>query len=173
MKEGLLSANIKKSLEDIVRHSFYINRIADRIVSILSVKFVMPNLATLYHHNYAHWAPSFADTITEYMDSRDCTTIYGETPIGDQQYEDPTECLNKTLDMNLELELLIKNAIVLSKDEGDYTTMVFLQDTLNKVIPITKDILILVDKAEMYGDSHSDWMRLDHDVDKFPIFGEQ
>lgn len=173
MKEGLISADIKKSLEDIVRHCFYINRIADRIVSILSVKFVMPNLAELYHLNYAHWAPSYADKITEYMDARDCTTIYGETPIGNQEYEAPLDCLNKSLEMNLDLEVLLKNAIVVAKDESDYTTMVFLEEALRDVVPITKDILILVDKAEMYGDTSSDWMKLDHDVDKFPIFGNK
>jgi ferritin len=170
--EGLLSENIKKSLEDIVRHSFYINRIADRIVSVLSVKFVMPSTADIYHHKYAHWAPAYADIITEYMDARDCTTIYGETPKGDQEYENPLVCFNKSLEMNLELEVLLKNAIVVAKDESDYTTMVFLQHSLEQVVPITKDLLILVDKMEFYGDTPKDWMKFDHDIPNFHIFGE-
>jgi ferritin len=169
--EGLISENIKLSLEEVVSHCFYINRIADRIVSILSVKFVMPNLANLYHHGYAHWAPAYADKITEYMDARDCTTIYGETPKGDQSYESPLECINKSLEMNLDLEKKLKKSILVAEKEKDYTTKVFLENALLDIIPITKDLLLLVDKMELYGDTPKDWMKIDHDITDFNIFG--
>ena len=39
--EGLLSEKTKLVLEKIIQHCFYINRMADRMVSVLSVKFVM------------------------------------------------------------------------------------------------------------------------------------
>lgn len=167
--EGLISEQIKASLEEIISHCFYINRIADRIVSILSVKFVMPKTANLYHHGYAHWAPAYADLISDYMDARDCTTIYGETIRGDQTYDNPLECMNKSLEMNLELEKIIKKAIQVADKENDYTTKVFLQDVLLKVIPITKDLLLLVDKLELYGDTPKDWMKFDHDVESFEV----
>ena len=52
--------------------------------------------------------------------------------------------------------------------------MVFLQTYLANIIDITKDILTLVDKSEMYDDSKSGWMRFDKDVKSFPIFnGEE
>ena len=168
--EGLISEKIKSSLENVVSHCFYINRIADRIVSVLSVKFVMPKTAELYHHNYAHWAPAFADKITEYMDSRDCTTIYGETPKGDQVYDSPLECLNKSLEMNLDLEKYLKKSIMIAKEEEDYTTLVFLENALLEVIPITKDLLLIIDKMELYGDTPKDLMKVDHDINDFGVF---
>ena len=36
----------------------------------------------------------------------------------------------------------------------------------------TKDLLLLVDKMELYGDTPKDWMKLDHDVPSFHLFGE-
>ena len=170
--EGLLSEKTKLVLEKIIQHCFYINRMADRMVSVLSVKFVMPNTSNIIHKNYAHWAPIYADLISDYMDSRDCTTIYGETPRGDQEYENPLDCINKALEMNIELEKLLKKSIETSLEERDYTTMVFLQNVLYKIIPVTKDLLLLVDKMELYGDTPKDWMKLDHDVPSFHLFGE-
>ena len=114
MSEGLISKDIKTSLEKIISHCFYGNRILDRMCSILSVTFVMPITSNILHHNLAHLYPLLADDISDYMDSRDCTTIYGETPIGDQEYDTVLDCFNKILEINLRLESLIKESIVLA-----------------------------------------------------------
>lgn len=171
MSEGLISKEMKTSLEKIVSHCFYSNRILDRMCSILSVTFVMPITSNLIHLNLAHRYPILADGISDYMDSRDCTTIYGETPRGDQDYETVLDCFNKMLEINLELESLVRDSIKLAQQTNDYTTKVYLEDYLEKLIPITKDILLLVDKAEMYGDSDAGMMKLDHDITSFGIFG--
>ena len=49
--EGLLTAEIKESLEKVISHCFYANRIVDRICSVLSVSFVMPTTSNIIHHN--------------------------------------------------------------------------------------------------------------------------
>lgn len=170
MNEGLISKDIKESLEKIISHCFYCNRMLDRICSILSVTFVMPITSDVLHHKLAHLYPLLADDISGYMDSRDCTTIYGETPRGDQDYDTALDCFNKTLEINLNLESLIKDSIILSQEAKDYTTKVFLEKFLLKIIPLTKDILLLVDKAEMYGDSDLSMMKFDHDILEFNIF---
>ena len=68
MQEGLLTVEMKKSLEKIIKHCFYCNRISDRIVSLLSVKFVMPITANIIHPNIAHMylGNLGADGISEY-----------------------------------------------------------------------------------------------------------
>ena len=170
--EGLLTKDIKASLENIVTHCFYANRILDRICSILSVKFVMSNTSNIIHHKLAHRYPILADGISDYMDARDCTTIYGETPIGNQDYDNYLECFNKILEINLELEKKVKESIELAQNNSDYTTKVYLEDYLLNIIPITSDILLLVDKAEMYGDNKLSSMKFDHDISDFGIFGE-
>lgn len=172
MSEGLISKEMKVSLEKIISHCFYNNRILDRMCSILSVTFVMPITSNILHHNLAHLYPLLADDISDYMDSRDCTTIYGETPIGDQEYDTVLDCFNKILEINLRLESLIKESIVLAQSINDYSTKVYLERFLLKILPITKDILLLLDKAEMYGNSDMSLMKLDHDIVSFGIFGE-
>lgn len=172
MSEGLISKEMKVSLEKIISHCFYNNRILDRMCSILSVTFVMPITSNILHHNLAHLYPLLADDISDYMDSRDCTTIYGETPIGDQEYDTVLDCFNKILEINLRLESLIKESIVLAQSINDYSTKVYLERFLLKILPITKDILLLIDKAEMYGNSDMSLMKLDHDIVSFDIFGE-
>ena len=71
------------------------------------------------------------------------------------------------LELNLDLENIVKKAIKISDDNGDYTTKVFLDSFLRKLILITDDILLLVDKAEMYGNSHMSWMKYDNDIEDF------
>ena len=172
MSEGLLTLEIKSLLEDIISHCFYSNRIIDRMCSVISVKFVMPNTSNMIHHKLAHLYPLLADEISDYMDSRDCTTIYGATIAGDQNYDDYIECFRIMLEINLNLESLIKNAIIAAQTNGDYSTKVYLENFLLKIIPITRDVMTLLDKAEMYGDSDLNSMQFDHDLSKFNVFGE-
>ena len=47
-----------------------------------------------------------------------------------------------------------------------------LEQFMLKITHITKDILLLVDKAEMYGDSDTSMMKFDHDMPSFNVFGE-
>lgn len=172
MGEGLLTSEIKSLLENIVSHCFYSNRIVDRICSIMSVKFVMPNTSNTIHHKLAHLYPLLADEISDYMDSRNCTTVYGATIAGDQDYDNYIECFRKILELNLNLESLVKDAIVVAQTSGDYSTKVYLENFLLKLIPITRDIMLLSDKAEMYGDGDLNSMRFDHDFSIFNVFGD-
>lgn len=172
MSEGLISKEMKASLEKIISHCFYINRMLDRMCSILSVTFVMPITSNILHHNLAHLYPVLADNISDYMDARDCTTIYGETPRGDQDYDTALDCFNKMLEINLDLESLVKDSIALAQTSNDYSTKVMLEKFLLKITPITKDILLLVDKAEMYGNTDASMMKFDHDILDFELFGE-
>ena len=167
MGEGLLTTEVKAVLEEIVAKCFYNNRMLDRIVSILSVKFVMPVTGDIIHHRLAHLYPNIADLVSDYMAERNCTTIYNETPAGNQDYDSPLDCFNYMLELNLDLENIVKKAIKVSHDEGDYTTTVFLDSFLRMLIPITDDMLLLVDKATMYGNSNLSWMKYDNDIEDF------
>lgn len=168
---GLLNSEVKLSLEKIVSHCFYGNRITDRICSLMSVKFVMPLSEKILHSKYAHLLPLLADKITEYMDSRDSATIYGLTPIGGNEYDDYIECFKDILDFNLELENKVKDSIKLSWETGDITTKVFLENFLLNLIPLTKDVMLLFDKAVAYGcDANGSNMQFDRDIHEFGVF---
>lgn len=172
MYEGLLTPETKSALENIVGQCFYNNRIADRIASLLNVKFVMPITEHIIHEHYAHLMPSLADEITDYMSARDCTAIYKETPTGDQDYDSPLGCFQKLLEINLELESITKEAIFIVDEQKDYTTKVYLERFLCSLIPITSNLLELVNKAEYYNklERPHDWMTFDKHIKAFNLF---
>lgn len=169
---GLINEEVKKALEDIIGWCFWCNRVVDRICSVLSINFVMPITSKLLHLKLAHLYPLLADDVSDYMDSRDCSVIYHDTPIGDQEYESSLDCFVKMLTINLDLEKRIHEAIAIAKEQGDYSTKIFLENYLLKILPITQDLLTLEDKAEMYGDTDMSNMKLDHDIHSFGIFGD-
>ena len=169
MSEGLLKAEVKSALEEIVKKCFYNNRMFDRMVSLISVKFVMPITGDIIHHRLAHLYPTIADIISDYMAQRNCTTIYGETPAGNQEYDSPLDCFNYMLELNLQLETIVNNAIKISYENGDYTTKVMLDKFLLNLIAVTDDLLLIVDKSTMYGDSEMSWMKFDHDIEDFNL----
>ena len=172
--EGLLTQEIKTSLENIVKQCFENNRIADRIMSLINVKFVMPSTEKILHPGYAHLMPAIADVVTDYMAARDCTVIYGETSRGDQEYDSPLDCFRKLLEINLTLETLTKETITLSLSQGDLSTKVKMEEFLLKLIPVTSDLLVIVDKGELYNNLESpmDWMNFDRDIHNFGVFSK-
>ncbi len=170
--EGLLLANTKSALEAIIKKCFENNRLVDRMVSLFTVKFVMPNTSAIIHQKIAHYYPILADDITNYMAQRNCTTVYGETMAGNQDYSEPIECFNRMLEINLDLEDTVKDAIIVCEENGDYTTKVFLDGFLRNLIPLTDDLLLLVDKATMYSNAHKDLMAFDYEINRFWKRGE-
>ena len=172
MKNGLLKDEMKEYLENIIGKCFLNNRMFDRMVSILSVKLVMPITGDIIHHKLAHLYPRIADLVSDYMAQRNCTTIYQQTPEGSQDYNNPIECFDYMLELNLSLEKEVKNAIKLADEINDYTTKVFLDDFLRKLISVTDTILLLDDKIGMYENNKNGWMKFDSDIEDFNIKGE-
>jgi hypothetical protein len=161
----LIDEKVNDKLNEIVTKCFLGNRIMDRGVSILSVKFVMTRTADQIHPKLAHLYPLLGDTISDYQGARNCLTIYGETPLDDSDYNSPLDFFNKMLDYQEDLEALVSESIDVAREEMDYTTKIVLENFLVTLIPVTNQILLLIDKAEKY----TDWMLFDADVKKFII----
>lgn len=163
---SLITNNVNTKLDEIVTYCFLGNRIADRAMSVLDIKFVMNKTSSILHEKLAHLFPQLGDVVSSYQSSRNCLTIYGETPRDDSDYFTPKEFFEKMLDYMTELESLCNDAYVLSEEESDFTTSSFLQKFIRILIPVTNQCILLVDKAEQY---NNDWMRFDHDIEDFII----
>lgn len=169
MPKGLIKENINETLNQLVGDCFAMNRMLDRMMSILSIKFVMPKTVSILHPKLAHAYPALADVLSDYQGSRNNLTIYPETPIGNEDYSTPLEIFNRMLMKQLEMEESISEAIVLAYDEGDMMTKVFLQNFLLDFNKYTEQILLLIDKATMYGDNPVHWMLFDSNVEDFIV----
>ena len=160
---GLIKENVNTKLDQIVTFLFAGNRMADRAMSVLDVKFVMSKTSNILHNKYAHLLPLLADRISEYQSDRNMLTVYGLTPRDDTDYTDPLEIFNKFVEYQMQLEDMINEAYVLSVDEDDCFTHAFLMDFMRQITPVTKQCLLLLDKASKY----NDWMQFDRDIKNF------
>lgn len=163
--KSLIEDKVNEKLNEVVKKCFLLNRIMDRGMSILAVKFAMNNTVNQIHPKLAHLYPKLADNVSDYQGARDCLTVYGETPLDDSDYTTPLDFFNKILEYQEELEANVSEGIETAKEEMDFMTKVFMDSFLLSLIPVTNQILLLVDKAESY----KDWMMFDADIEKFII----
>jgi hypothetical protein len=169
MKNGLISDGLNNYLNSLVGECFLLNRVMDRNVSILSVKFVMNNSVKYLHQKFSHRFPILGDIISDYQGSRNCLTVYPATPEDASDYATPLDLFNKLYDYQITFENSVKEVIEQAKDEGDLMTKKFLEDFLFELSKYTNQIMLLCDKAESYG---TDYMSFDRDIKKFFLFGD-
>jgi hypothetical protein len=166
---ALIKESVNDVLNSLVGEMFAMNRMLDRQMSLLNIRFVMQNTSETLHVGLAHAYPLLGDLVSDYQGSRGNETIYPETPIGDANYSSPNDIFSKMLEAQLTIEDNICEAIVFAQSEGDYSTYSFLQEFLEEHNKYTEQIMLLNDKINMYGEGKLAWMLFDRDVKKFMI----
>lgn len=167
MQKGLIQENINNALNSLIGDMFSFNRLLDRMMSVLSVKMVMPKTANSLHTKLAHRFPTIADFLSDYQNDRNNLTIYPETPIGNEDYNTPLELFQAMLVRQLLVEENFVETKILAKNSGDYMTAKILDDLLPELKKVTAQILVLCDKAEIYGDMPKHWMDFDFASEDF------
>jgi hypothetical protein len=165
---GLINENLNSELDTLVGQAFLGNRILDRAMSILNVKFVMNNSVKYLHTGFAHLYPLLADQISDYQGSRNNLTGYPDTPADFSDYDTPLSFFEKLLDYQVNYEESVKEVVKTAMDLGDFTTEAFLKSYLLTLNKYTEQIILLRDKAKEYGNNH---MAFDKDIKKFFLFG--
>lgn len=160
----LISDILNSKLDEIVTKCFEGNRIADRGMSILAVKFAMNKSESILHAKVAHLFPALADIVSGYQDSRNCLTFYGTTPSDRSDYVSPLEFFDKLYYFMLDLESLISETIDMA--EEDHFTHAFLFEYSREIAKLTAQCQLLLDKATFHKD---DWMAFDHRIEEFII----
>lgn len=161
----LIPEKINSKLDEIVTKCFEGNRIADRGMSILAIKFAMNKTEKILHQKLAHLFPALADDVSGYQGSRNNLTVYGLTPEDKSDYSNPLVFFERMLDFMVDLETLIAEAIEMANEE-DYATYSFLIKFMRDITSVTEQCLLLVDKGEQYT---NDWPGFDHRIKDFVI----
>lgn len=166
---GLISERLNNQLNELIGKAFSINRMLDRGMSLLMVRWKMIESSRILHPAVAHAYPGdkFADSISDYQASRDMESIYPATPIGNREYEFPIDFFKDYLAENIEFEDMIKDAVDMAVEDGDHTTKVFLDGLLNRLVPYTALSQDLVDLVEMCDNDKFKLMMLDSDIDDY------
>jgi hypothetical protein len=164
--KSLIPDGINDKLNDIVTLCFVGNRVCDRAMSVLDVKFAMNKSAGILHEKLAHLFPKVADVVSTYQGSRNCLTVYGVTPMDNTDYSNPLEFFDKILEYMNDLESLCYESYHAAMDGDDITTASFIFKFTRMISRITNQCILLSDKATAY---NGDWMKFDHDIDDMII----
>ena len=164
-----ISPKTNDCLNLIIQELFYINRIIDRAVSVMNVKFTCVKSSKLIHLYFAHDFPILADKIAEIQDSFNMVTDYLETPADITDYNSLTVIFDRILEHVTKANDLIVNAIETATEEANFNVKVSLENFLaNVYIDYIKQAMILKDKAVLYG---NDVLNFDRDIKTFFTIG--
>lgn len=165
----LLSSTLSTMLDEIIGKCFAINRFLDRHVSLIDIRWKMPNTSALVHTHLAHnyIGDLFADAINDYKSERDTETIFPETPRGDENYGNILEFAANYHRLNLELEALICDAVAQAVQESDHTTKVFLDGLLTNLKSFIAQSQTLIDQFNITDGDKFKLQVLDENIEKY------
>jgi ferritin len=166
---SLINDKVNDALNLLVGKMFEGNRLLDRMMSQLSIKFTMNHTSDALHPLLAHAMLTIVDYIGDYQDSRNALTEYPDTSTDKTEYISPLELFTRFYNYMEELEGSICDVIDIVENENDRMTKVFLEKFLLIVQPYTAQAILLVDKISMYGNDPKDWMQFDKNIDDFLI----
>ena len=149
----LISERMSSVLDNLIGEFFELNRMLDRGMSVLAIKFKIPHTSNYVHQNLAHIyiGDKFADAIGDFKHSRDCMVVYPQTSIGNKDYGSPVELFKELYKKNVAMEDSIKDAIDEACEEGDLVTKKFLGRILVNLTEYTDISKNLIDIFEPCG----------------------
>jgi ferritin len=162
----LISQEINSRLDLLVGKFFEANRIMDRGCSVLDAMFAMNKTSEILHKKLAHLYPQIADKLSTYQSQRNNLTMYPQTPMDSTDYPTPLSFFERMLNFQIEIENSCYEVCEFAKESDDYMTSVFLDSFMLSLIPVTHQLLLLTDKAEIYG---GNFMGFDHRIEDFII----
>lgn len=145
-----ISDSTKKGLDLLVQNMFMLNRIWDRGLSELGVKFAMSKFDSIYHPNIAHSFPLLADVFSGVQGKFNVTTAYLQTPEDITEYKNPIEFFERNLMEHKKSYELLKEVIVIAVDNGDINAEVALKDFLKGFNNFIAQAILLRDKSVAY-----------------------
>lgn len=167
----MISDETIEALNKLVQQGFILNRLWDRGLSVLGVKFSMNNFNKIYHVGLAHRFPiDWSDYFSNVMEQYNVTTKYYVTPEDSSDYNSPREFFDKNLIYHQNMYQVLKSAIDTAILKGD----VNVEKYLNQFVPVfnkyMEQAILLRDKAYCVKDE--DWFMFDYMCGSFFLFGE-
>lgn len=165
----LISEKLRNSLCELVGQCFEMNRFLDRGMSLLDTKWVLKNCSKELHPALAHafLGDKFADSIGEYLGSRNALVDYPATPAGDFDFERPIDFFREFLRKMISFQNLLYDARDEAAEEGDYTTKLFVNSLIKNASDFVSQAQLLVDIFEKYGNTETELLILDTEIDDY------
>ena len=167
----IVSKNTQDALMELIKQCFVENRWLDRCVSILGVKFAMNKSANFIHHGIAHYFPALSDEIGEKcLERYNISVLYGETPSAYFDFGRATDAIHDIERHVIDFQTMMMGVCKIAFDNNDVHVYADLLDLLEDVNKVVEQVILLGDKADMYGEDRM--AAFDHDSNDFWILGE-
>lgn len=154
----LISEETNKMLNLLVQQGFILNRLWDRGLSVLNVKFAMNNFEKIFHDGLAHRFPiDWSDTISEIQSKYNIITEYLETPTDNSDYETPINFFEKNLQYHENTYNLLCDTIRIANINADYNVEAELKGFLKLFNEYMNQAILLCDKAIMFKENYADF----------------
>lgn len=169
MAKGLIDDKLNNKINELIGKCFAINRMLDRGMSLLSVRWKMVQTARILHPKVAHAFPSaeFADGLSDYQAQRSNETIYPATPIGNREYDKPIDFFNDMLKEFIDLQDMLYDTYEAANDAGDYSTKCVISGVIQNLVKYTDIAQMLIDLAENFGSDNVGIALMDANIDEY------
>lgn len=168
---GFIDPVLNDRLNTLVGKCFAMNRMLDRAVSLLDIRWKMKNVSKLTHSTAHSWVgDDFADGVSAYQAMRDMETIYPATPIGDDEWESPLAVFEDYLGMCRDLEDFVTETADYAAKLDDRITKKFLNSLNLKVAGMTAWAKTMCDLVATCGNDPFKLIMLDAEAEEF--FGD-
>lgn len=164
----MLSDKTSEALDYLVGAYFDLNRTFDRAVSVMEVKFAMPNAANIIHYRLAHLWPLMADVVSDFKHQWNVTTVYPETHRDARDYQNLEDMMAALLKETLDVYEIIKQAYAIAKEESDFNANAMLQELMRDMNKVVAQVVVLDDKAKQIP---TDFDNYDRHIDSWGIVG--
>lgn len=145
-----------KAIHELNGKFFAMNRYWDATVSVLGVTYVCQTASKLLHEYVAHWYASTADVLNEKcLENFNIVAYYPATPAGDVQYANLQDMMEQMLQRTIEFQNDVMAAKKIAQNNEDYSIVVELDSILLKVNEQVGQMLLVNDKAQLYGDNYA------------------
>ena len=169
MSKGLIDKKLNNQINELIGKCFAVNRMLDRGMSLLNVRWKMVKTEQILHPKVAHAFPSaeFADGLSDYQAQRSNETVYPATPIGNREYDKPIDFFNDMLKEFLSLQDMLYDTYEAANDIGDYTTKEAISGVIKNLVKYTDIAQLLIDLAENFGSDTMGIALMDASIDKY------
>lgn len=154
-----LSDKTSEAIDVLVGMAFDLNRTFDRMVSVMTNKWCMPQASDIIHHKLAHLWSLMADELTSFKDNYNLSSVYPETHRDGRDYNNLSDMMGTMLEETGDFYKAIKMTYGIAKEEGDLNACAMLIHFTEQMTALIGQIITLRDKAEQMPDRYDEYDR--------------
>lgn len=160
----LIHERTLKAMDEMSKRFFWMNKKIDRMKSVMTVKFVMPQLAEFIHLELSHKYPLLADEVNDVQEMFNYDANYLGVEGATEDYSSIIEMMNVLCKWTEETNTMINELISIAQEEKDFNVYWKIGHLSVKYSDYVANAILLRDMAMLYdGNDHA----MSHDSEEW------